>query len=354
MPRKKFIKKDMEYVKMMRIEEEMSKLKEIPDKVDVSLFDISFETNHLQNIRGEKNVIFLILFNNDLEMVKRTINKLKFNNQHHFIINICPDIKEDIKKELIETFKEDLNVSLSYCGYIRYLSSTDIKIIFSFKNYLLNFDNWHFLITLGQNDYPLYYGEDFNKKIGDKTWCYVEGSKDKSVINKEIKKTGAARYTVGLVPTNKKIHKFDRSLWIFNIFPDILMASSRPLSSGGIFNRDAIKILVKDNQCRIIYNYCLLLCGAGVEHYWAICFSLPQFKNMIKKTRSCIMSWLEGRQGQMPGISNTYLTINQLDLIKNAYKEGSVFARKFDSQKEKDILTTIDQLSSPSSPERIF
>jgi len=353
MPRKVIFKKDMEYVEMMRIEEEMSTLRVIPNKVDVSLFDISFEYNHLRNIRGEKNVIFLILFNNDLEMVKRTINKLKFNNQHHFIINICPDIKEDIKKELIETFKEDLNVSLSYCGYIRYLSSTDIKIIFSFQKYLLNFDNWHFFISFGQNDYPLYYGEELNKKIGDKTWCYFESKKDKKDMDIEEKKTGNGRFRNGLVPTNKKVYKFDRNLWIFKLFPNILIGVSSPLSSGGIFDKSTVRILVKDNQCKIIYNYFLLLHGAGVEHYWATCFLLPQFKDMINQTRPCAMSWLEGRPGQMPGISNTYLTINQLDLIKDFYGKGAVFARKFDSSKEKDILDIIDKLFFSSSPKRI-
>ena len=55
----------------------------------------------------------------------------------------------------------------------------------------------------------------------------------------------------------------------------------------------------------------------------AAIFTFPYFKDKLNKKSSVLMSWEHGRKGQAPGASNTYLTINEYEMIKKAYDDGT-------------------------------
>jgi len=334
------LKKEQEY------EEYYNRIDNIPDDPPIKKFDILFETNNLNfELNNEKNIVFFILFHNDLEMLKRTIDKLKYKNNHHFLINICPDINPNVKSELINYFNKIKYVSILYCGYINYPASTELKIIWSIKEWLLGQKNWDFLICLGQSDYSLFSGSKLNNLIGEKTWCSMDVKKYKKeelIAYKDL----LGRFINGIYASENKKKSFRRKdLWLYKFLGNIEISWGLPLSSGGIFSRETVKYLINNKLCKIIYMFCLYMSCAAVEHYWHTCFQLDYFKDKIYDKKSCHMEWARGRPGQIPGTSNTFLTLSEWDIIENEYKKGTPFIRKFNSKLDKEILDKIDLLN---------
>lgn len=76
------------------------------------------------------------------------------------------------------------------------------------------------------------------------------------------------------------------------------------------------------------------------EHMW-----ISILKNLVSSHRvvnrdPCFMSWVSGQN--VDGVHNTFLTMDQVSEIKDAFCRGNVFARKFDRSVDSDVLDWID------------
>ena len=104
-----------------------SSLKTLPTPFPVQYFGIKFLTSNCNNFykvfpvdKERKNIIFMFLFYNDFEMIKRTIKKLTYDTYHHFLIVFPSDVDINLQKEIIEYYKGNETVSIVNCGYISY------------------------------------------------------------------------------------------------------------------------------------------------------------------------------------------------------------------------------------------
>ena len=331
-----------------------SSLKTLPTPFPVQYFGIKFLTSNCNNFykvfpvdKERKNIIFMFLFYNDFEMIKRTIKKLTYDTYHHFLIVFPSDVDINLQKEIIEYYKGNETVSIVNCGYISYYSSKDMEIIYSINRWIIQMPNWDFFIPLSQADYTLYPGIEVNNRIGNKTWCQENYDKYDKEDMKLIKYRfyDETRYSCSQYPRSSILLNDGRFPWFFDLIKtEFKIGWLQPHSSGGIFNRETIEFLVNNDEARAIYMFIRGHPVAGVEHYWSSIFTFPYFKDKLNKKSSVLMSWEHGRKGQAPGVSNTYLTINEYEMIKKAYDDGTLFCRKFNSKIEKDILDKIDEL----------
>jgi len=329
-------------------------LKELPSPFPVQYFGIKFLSPNCSNFyktfpvnEEKKNIIFMFLFYNDFEMIKRTIRKLTYNLHHHFLIVFPSDVEKKLQREIIEYYKDNKTVSIVSCGYISYYSSKDMEIIYSINRWIIKMPNWDFFVPLSQADYTLYSGEEVNNRIGNKTWCQDKYDKydkrDIKIVRSRF--YNETRYSCSQYPSNSILLEDNRYPWFIDLLKiDFRIGWLQPHSSGGILNRETVEFFLNNDEARAIYMFIRGHPAAGVEHYWSTIFTFPFFKDKLYNKSPVLMSWEHGRKGQAPGASNTYLTINEYNMLKKSYDEGTLFCRKFNSKLEKDILDKIDTL----------
>eukprot|EP01103_Thecamoeba_quadrilineata_P014669 TRINITY_DN4420_c0_g1_i2.p1 TRINITY_DN4420_c0_g1~~TRINITY_DN4420_c0_g1_i2.p1 ORF type:complete len:433 (+),score=20.56 TRINITY_DN4420_c0_g1_i2:131-1429(+) len=295
--------------------------------------------NRLRNrhpVQNKTEILFLILSHVQPKLIDRTIKKLQ-SSQHAFIIHVDKLENQSFINQMYLIADQNPNVCLAQSGEIVYLSGTDMQQIVAIQHWAFNdIPFWDFFIPLTGQDYPLFNGTEINKiveTIGNKTW--YPGHSNIDVCRKPPLCTVYLKYRYRFVqytfscisennhPTPVVLH--GRPNWLFSQEPYFNYVWGNPLYNN-VFHRDMIEYLLKDNIARKAFMFFGLLRMAAVEHYWATIFNLPNLKPPLHQRTACVMSWIHGKQysDSGDGVHNLYFTLDQIDLIQDAWKECTI------------------------------
>lgn len=295
---------------------------------------------------GSPRVVVHLEVYKDIPMIKRIIRRLAHERNHAFVVHLADDVNHDVIEQLAEYSARDSPAPLCVVqgGFITYLSSTDIRILFRSMQWLVEDSSgptWDFFVSLSGADFPIMNGRTFSRELkaaGSKTWFLKEQSRKDPYRTPRFEK-----YGMTCQETSGEYEVIDgRTFWLKNLVPEIEADKHAPLSSGGIFHREMVEFLVRDDRARAAYMYFRHHNIAGVESYWPTIFTLPELRDKLLPRNSCAMYWAP--VGRFRGATaNSFMTMDTWDkYIKRAIDNGLPFIRKFDSEKEGKVLDRIE------------
>jgi len=338
--------------------------KTMPHPFPIDTFPIEIITKHqcqaLSNLGDQKNmlnsdvasVLFHIEAYKDFDMVKRTVKRLSFEDHHGFVVHVATDVSEEYIDLLIALSEEytESPICVARGGYIKWLTSTDIRILFSSMQWLKSFSPfWDFFVSLSGADYSIMDGPTLNKELvaeGPVSWIPRMNKDEWRDIDKFPHSERFLNYGLSCQETQEIVDPGKgRTFWLQKLVPELGIGYQDPLSSGGIWHRSMVDFLINDDRARAAYMYFSLFPCAGVEHYWQTLYTLPELEPMLIAREPARMFWVLGRG--VDGVHNTFITMNFWDKeVKPAIDKRIPFIRKFDSEKEKDVLDRIDEYSA--------
>jgi len=326
----------------------------MPTFPDQSFLTPDFRRETL-NTATKPILAFFIIVYRQPEFLERMIARLQSEDARHMIL-IHIDVKSSYSFELsVKRIVSKIpNVRVVRFGSIVYGSSTVVQYVTSAMRYFEeNYPHWDFFIPLTGQDYPLLSASQFARVltyVGNRTWVIgSEDYKECGTVDKRGKvesptlQPQIGRTTHFHYPCNQngesKLHRLKtRKAWLFDDEESFLFCKGTTMSSG-IFHRNEVKMFVNDLNARKAYAF-FRHTMIPEEHIWVSILTNLVSKDRVVERAPCFMSWTMGAGSD--GIHNTFLTMKQVDLIKEAFRQGKVFARKFDMSVDSDILDWID------------
>ena len=341
-------------------------------------FPMVFETPRecarlLQGIRGmHPRVLVAIESYKQIGLVKRVVQRLSHQRSVGFLLHLAKDVSAEHTAAACTLASTMDDICVVRSGYIVYRTSTDMRILFGMWRWLLreSHGGWDFFISLSGADYPAVDGAKLRRllqRAGNVSWRLPE----RGLLDGEMDRRSAwgvpglrfREYGLGCEATGNYTRVTGRSNWLARLVPDMLPRWSFPYSSGGIFHRSTIHFLVNDDRARAAYMFFRLFPVAGVEHYWATVYTLPDMAPLLtnRTVTSCHMQWrdsgggrLDPRKANQSTAHNTYLDMGQWSNIEREIRRCTPFLRKFDELREREVLDRIDSSSDSLTQECNF
>ena len=295
-------------------------------------------------------------------MVRRVVQRLSHQHSIGFLLHLASPVSLEHMLATRQLASSIPNVCVVRSGYIVYRTSTDMRILHSMWRWLLRVSptSWDFFVSLSGSDYPAVDGATLSRLLlakGNVSWRQP----DRGMVAGQVNRSTAWPYAwhrfhdygLGCEATRNYTRVSGRSFWLAKLAPDMSPSWTVPYSSGGIFHRDTIHFLVNDDRARAAYMFFRLFPTAGVEHYWATIYTLPDLAPLLTNATvvSCHMQWINdgGRlehQGKGGTAHNTFLDMSQWSAIEREIRLCTPFLRKFDLDLDQQVLDRIDAMSA--------
>ena len=333
-------------------------------------FPITLETPQhcMQLLQGldvvQPRVLVAIESYKQIGLVRRVVQRLSHERSIGFLLHLAADVSVEHTVAARELASNTPDVCVLRSGYVVYRTSTDMRILFGMWRWLLHESTgWDFFISLSGADYPAVNGAkliQLLQRMGNVSWRLPE----RGMLAGELNRSSAwpvpglrfREYGLGCEATRNYTRVRGRTNWLARLVPAMSPRWTYPYSSGGIFHRNTIHFLVNDDRARAAYMFFRLFPVAGVEHYWATVYTLPDMAPFLTNVTltSCHMQWrdsgggggrLDMRKVNQSTAHNTFLDISQWSNIEQEITRCTPFLRKFDEVKEREVLDRIDASS---------
>ena len=342
-------------------------------------FETSLETPQecaqlLKGLRGTSpRVLVAIEAYKQIAMVRRVVKRLSYRHSVGFLLHLASDVSIEFAQAVRALASSTSNVCVIRSGYIVYRTSTDMRILHSTWRWLERESSlgWDFFISLSGADYPAVDGATLRgllAQTGNVSWRLPERGMTAGQANRSMAWPVPGMrfhdYGLGCEATRNYTRVRGRHNWLARLVPEMTPRWTVPYSSGGIFHRDTIRFLIHDARARAAYMFFRLFPTAGVEHYWATVYTLPDLAPLLTNRTivSCHMQWLDDGGGRLEHkgtggtAHNTFLGMDQWTNIEREIKRCTPFLRKFDAEMDLDVLDRIDvasraQMNACSFPE---
>lgn len=250
-------------------------------------------------------------------------------------------------------------------GAVVYLSATDIEMIMAAFHWLLHVNGaWTHVVTLTGQDYPLLNSTAMATTISlsHQTWIQSPSCFNADALPEGSNWNNYNRMVTFMFPCvhddgKMRIIQAPRSPWVFSSANDHSNVTFTKLSKfckstplfNNIWTRQTVDYLLHDPTPIAAYAFFHRSGAASVEHFWASLLMSNRAEDLHVQS-PCLMSWhdgvgYDGTKATIDGTHNTFYTMEQKDLLQDAFKKGTPFARKF-LQSNTDVLNFIDGLSS--------
>lgn len=331
-------------------------------------FDL-FSRERMDSLERKHRIVFFVMAFNHYDFLKMLVKRLNADNQntnHVIVIHVDMLVDDYFFKQVTEDLaRVSVNTCVVQSGNIVYLTASEMRSIYSFQEWLLTQSGWDTFIPLTGKDYLLFHINDLEKLLentGHKTWIEkkrgfvhtpsshptgdIECCPSHSTHNCPNFDRGNKYFSACMNKVSKEKY-FDwspSSNWLHSSIAGFDFCKSMPLFTG-IFDRDFISFIHSDHTSQMIYAFWSVRGPAAVEHYYpSLIYNLIERElqplNKFHFTKPCVMSWTRGRDGD--GTHNTILTMDEWDIIEDAWESCIPIARKFNMDYSRELLDAID------------